>query len=149
MASASPASRRPAASRASTRARGLGAGHGQLGGAGRLHQRRRIAPVVHQLLEALDRLFRGIEHRRSGLDAQAARLGHARAAQPAAQHRAPGALDERQQGGRDPGARHQRRGCVDQEHGVDLGRVEQDRQGVAIAVGRRVADDVDRIRARP
>ncbi len=99
--------------------------------------------------EAVHRLARGLEGRQTGLDQHPSRRRGGMGADPAGQHRprhGGGAFGDNFRGllRRGDGGRR-----VDRQHGIDVAVAAQGVERRAVARRRRIADDVDRIGARP
>ena len=118
-------------------------------GCGKLLQRLLVACIGRQLQPRRRRAFRCVVAGNAGAGAVPPRQRHRRTTQPAGQHRLGCRLDQRQTGRCNPVGRNNRRGGMDKQHTVDLGRCQQDPQAVRITVDRSVADDVDRVAMRP
>ena len=114
-----------------------------------LHEQILIAAVLDNLHEAAHRAFRRVIGGQAGLGKQLARLGHATAAKPAAQHVHRGLANQRQQRLGDFLAGHDRGGRMNEQQGIGIRVAEQHLKGLEITLGWRIADDVDRIVVRP
>ena len=114
-----------------------------------LHQGFLVAPVLHDLHEAMHGLFRRVVGGNAGAVEDLARGRHGGAAQQARQHRARGGLDQRRDGFGDVDRRNHGRGRVQQQQGVRLRLVEQRLDGVGIALHGRVAGQADGVVVRP
>ena len=125
----------------------------QLGGGRGLGQLGLVAGVALQRADGGHGLLGQVVAGDAGVDEQLARLGHGRAAHPGADQRQRALarrLDGRQHGARDVGGGHDGRGRVDEQQRAGVLRVLGQRvQRIHIALRRRVADDVDRVAARP